>query len=125
MGDQVLRWDVLDGGRLGAVITCSTCDGLGGKIDYQDVHLGNARVWVDCEPCSGSGELFRAYELPQEPDPTDRSTASTLAWCIEQNERSSDRGTFRAALTVPYSLLPRWFIDLQLTPLPPKEPSDG
>lgn len=46
IGHEVLKWDVLDGGVLGAVIRCPECpcrDGTG---------------------CDGAGRLHRPYRLP-------------------------------------------------------------
>jgi hypothetical protein len=50
----VREWDVIDGGLLGAVIVCPSCDGrsiTGAVVDA-------------CPECDSDGTLHRPYRLP-------------------------------------------------------------
>lgn len=59
--DEVLEWDVDNGGRLGALIVCRYCDGTGtGPEDH-----GSGQVeLLGCPDCTGDGNLHRPYPLP-------------------------------------------------------------
>ena len=117
MADLTLRWDVLDGGRLGAVIKCWKCEGYGGwGRPLSESLRGRGPAWKDCEQCSGSGELFRAYEMPADPPWSD--TLATLIQSIfdDPNQR---------APRIPFAYLPGWFTEMATATLAPKEPTDG
>ena len=50
--DVVVKWDVIDGGTLGAAILCRVCKGdkeLSGHV---------------CQACNGQGEMLRPYVAP-------------------------------------------------------------
>lgn len=122
MADETVRWDVLDGGRLGAVIECGRCRGDGGHSLYGDPHYGMARRWQTCEDCSGSGELFRAYGFPvAEPNSEVDYRTRRLATALENLDRDHRRGLVGGLL---FSLLPSWFVDMARA-AQPEEPTDG
>lgn len=67
-GDLVLEWDVEDGGHLGAVIVCRSCDGLG-RVPEDHGTIGVTVQMRGCPECSGSGVLHRVYQLPEPETP--------------------------------------------------------
>lgn len=59
---QIVAWDIEDGGEMGALIRCTTCDGDGTNWDFSHPKAPMMSAYsVICEMCGGSGTLQRGY----------------------------------------------------------------